>query len=351
MKPDLELRHERMLASYNQNYETFRSLNNLMWQIPLIAMTLTGGLWFGVSKVENYLWFQAGLLLLALAGNAGLIVVLWRLRFIMGCYLDWMKEFNPEGHVAAVGTRFLTRSKTVRTAFQLLLALAALISGGLMLSIAGAAWNSGDSGNASLGSVSYYDRHAAALADEYEGVSFERAHPRLAERLRGATPLWILDVGAGTGRDAAWMAAAGHQVVAVEPSEAMLRLARSLHAEVRVDWRRGALPRLDAVGGRAKFDIILLSAVWMHVDPRHRAPALARLQELLAPNGVIYLTLREGPAARDRPMFETGAGELEHLASGAGIIVEDLGIASDLLGRRDVQWRTLVLRPAGSRNQ
>jgi len=32
------------LAAYNQNSENFRSLNQLMWQIPLIAMSLTGGL-------------------------------------------------------------------------------------------------------------------------------------------------------------------------------------------------------------------------------------------------------------------------------------------------------------------
>src|SRR5690606_22087870 len=103
------------------------------------------------------------------------------------------------------------------------------------------------------------------------------------------------DVGAGTGRDAAWMAAAGHRVVAVEPSQAMLRLARSLHTEASIDWRRDALPNLDGVVG-GQFDAILLSAVWMHLHPRDRAAALTRLRELLGPDGLIYLTLREGPA-------------------------------------------------------
>lgn len=348
MKSDDERQHERMLAAYNQNYEMFRSLNGLMWQIPLIAMTLTGGLWFGVSKVESYPWFQVGLLLLALAGNIGLIVVLGRLRFIMGCYLDWMRDFNADGHVAAVGTDRLTRSKTVRTAFQLLLGLAAVISFGLMLSIACDAWTEGGiSEGMSLGSVAFYDRHAADLADGYEGVPFERAHPLLAERLRAAAPLKILDVGAGTGRDAAWMAGAGHQVIAVEPSEAMLRLARSLHADARVHWRRGALPNLDAVAGN-RFDIIVLSAVWMHVNPDERPVALARLRELIAPGGLIYVTLRQGPPDRSRAMFETPAGEFERLAAEAGLAVEDLGTSADLMGRREVQWRTLLLRPVRS---
>ncbi len=78
----------------------------------------------------------------------------------------------------------------------------------------------------------YYDRHALDLADSYEGISAAAAHPGLAkistERFTGQT-LDILDVGAGTGRDSAWLAAEGHRVVAVEPSNAMLKIAQQAH--------------------------------------------------------------------------------------------------------------------------
>jgi len=40
-------------AAYEQNYQHFRSLNQIMWQIPVLATTLTGGLWFGVTKIEE----------------------------------------------------------------------------------------------------------------------------------------------------------------------------------------------------------------------------------------------------------------------------------------------------------
>lgn len=65
---------ELAFAAFNQNFETFRALNSLMWQIPLIVMTRTGGLCFGVSKVEEASAFRLGLLALAFFGNVGLIV-------------------------------------------------------------------------------------------------------------------------------------------------------------------------------------------------------------------------------------------------------------------------------------
>ena len=52
----------------------------------------------------------------------------------------------------------------------------------------------------------------------------------------------ILDVGAGSGRDAAGFAAMGHEVVAVEPSTSMLREASMRHADTRIRWIDDRLP-------------------------------------------------------------------------------------------------------------
>lgn len=74
---------ERAKVAYEQNFEQFRSLNQVMWQVPVIAMTLTGGLWFGAASVEAMAGFQYLLLILAALANLGLVVVLARLRFVM----------------------------------------------------------------------------------------------------------------------------------------------------------------------------------------------------------------------------------------------------------------------------
>ncbi len=342
-----QINHERDLAAFDQNSQTFRSLNQLMWQIPLIAMTLTGGLWFGVSKVNESPLFQTCLLLLALFGNIGLIVVLARLRYIMDEYLTWLQEFHPRGFVAAKGRRFGTDSYTVRRIFQFLLGLAALISGMLMVSTAVKIEWGAKRGSASLQSLAFYDSHANDLARSYEAIDFKKVHPYLVKVLASASPMRILDVGSGSGRDAAWMATAGHIVTAVEPSEQMRHLAETFHANIGIRWMKDALPALGALGAEdSAFDIIVLSAVWMHVHPDDRPVAFTRLARLVTQQGLIYMTLRMGPEERNRAVYPVLAGELERLADQHRMEVQEIGVSEDLQSRADVRWRTLVFRSA-----
>lgn len=334
---------ELALAAYNQNSETFRALNALMWQIPLIAMTLTGGLWFGVaslSKEEGLSYLRPGLLLLAAVGDVVLIVVLERLRHIIGEYLAWLQAAQPRGYVAATGTRWWNSSKVVKVAFQAMLAFAAVISFVLSCLAMASTLDPGTSKPPPT-VVAWYDAHARELADGYEGLDAAQTHPRLFSMLAGVKGARILDVGAGTGRDAAALAALGHHVTAVEPSSAMLRLARALHPGNDILWLSDAMPSLARV--RGTYDVVLLSAVWMHVPPADRAAALSRIVDLTAPRGRIYMTLRLGPGDVDRAMWSVSAAEVERLAATRGLRVRDLGKQPDLLGRNDVTWQTLLL--------
>ena len=65
--------------------------------------------------------------------------------------------------------------------------------------------------------VASYDVEARTLVPEYEPLSFEEVHAAVPDRLLESGGC-ILDVGAGSGRDAAWFAEKGHKVVVVEPS-------------------------------------------------------------------------------------------------------------------------------------
>lgn len=87
--------------AYEQNYQQFRSLNQIMWQIPVLAMTLTGGLWFGVSKIEDNPLLASTLLCTAVVGNLALSAVLYRFRFVMRRYLSWLKNASSDGFVDA----------------------------------------------------------------------------------------------------------------------------------------------------------------------------------------------------------------------------------------------------------
>jgi len=164
-----------------------------------------------------------------------------------------------------------------------------------------------------------YSEQAAALIPRYEAIPFEERHgPEL--HLLPAMAQRILDIGAGTGADAAWFAAREHNVVAVEPTAEFRAAAMALHPSAAIEWIDDALPRLDVVACRGqRFDVIMLSAVWMHLDESERRTGMPRLAALLAPGGVVVMSLRHGPVPAGRRMFEVTGAETIELARQAGL--------------------------------
>ena len=193
--------------------------------------------------------------------------------------------------------------------------------------------------------VSAYHAKASVLAARYEAVAAETVHAALLSFLPQGAGLLALDVGAGSGRDAAWLAGLGYEVVAVEPAAGIRAEAQARHPEPRIRWLDDRLPDLAAVHrlGLA-FDLILLSAVWMHVPPPVRARAFRKLVTLLKPGGVLFLSLREGPIEPDRPMWPAPLGEIEALARVHGLAVLRAMPTDDQLGRPEVRWTSVCLR-------
>lgn len=187
-----------------------------------------------------------------------------------------------------------------------------------------------------------YDREAAERVAEYEGVAFETVHAALLGCLPRA-PALVLDVGAGSGRDAAWFAEQGYQVVAVEPAEGMRTQARALHPSPAIRWVADALPELTELSrSDLSFDLITLSGVFMHVPPADRDRSFRKLATLLAPGGRIAFSIRHGPPPAGRLFHPVGADELDALATRYGLAPVLHARSEDALGRPGVTWSTLV---------
>ncbi|MFI6641110.1 class I SAM-dependent methyltransferase [Streptomyces sp. NPDC050504] len=186
----------------------------------------------------------------------------------------------------------------------------------------------------------YYAQEAQTLAVRYESVDFEFVHGYALPFLP-RPPGRALDVGSGTGRDATALAALGFDVTAVEPVPQMRAEARRLHPEAPVRWTEGSLPELAAVTG--PFDLVLLSAVWMHLAPRERPVAMRRIAGLTAPGGRVVLSLRHGPVPEGRRMYDVPAAETTALAAEHGLTVLHTRTGADHLGRGEVHWSELVL--------
>lgn len=193
--------------------------------------------------------------------------------------------------------------------------------------------------------ISWYESHAERLVEQYERLSFEQIHDWLIDRLPTDVETLVLDVGAGSGRDAAWFTKHGYDVVAVEPSGAMRLEARRRHPDPRIRWLDDRLPDLKSVNrlGTA-FDVILLSAVWMHLPPSQRARCFRKLITLLKPGGLLAVTLRIGEPEAERGIYSVSAEELHRLAREHGAYVEYSGTSADALGRSNVSWAELAIR-------
>lgn len=190
--------------------------------------------------------------------------------------------------------------------------------------------------------IAAYDRDAAALSALYEQVPSAALLAPHADLLEGPAGRLALDVGAGSGRDGAYLASLGYEVVAVEPAAGMRAAGQRLHPGLR--WIDDRLPDLSAVHRLGlSFDLVLLSAVWMHVRPAERARAFRKLITLLKPGGLMILTLRHGPSPCDRPMHPVSLGEIEHLARNHGLLVARATERPDQQGRQDVTWTHVCL--------
>jgi protein-L-isoaspartate O-methyltransferase len=160
-----------------------------------------------------------------------------------------------------------------------------------------------------------YADEASELFRYYESISAAEMHGAILH-LIPKSPRKIVDIGAGTGRDAAWFAGMGHQVVAVEPLDAMRIPAMALHSSPHIEWLDDSLPDLAVLRGRGeRFDMLMLTAVWMHLDAAQRMRAMPHLAALAKPGAVVAMTMRHGPVPPGRRMFEVSAGETIELAA------------------------------------
>lgn len=196
-----------------------------------------------------------------------------------------------------------------------------------------------------MNSTRYYDRNAAELSNQYNAVAFTDVHGAWMEHLPEKAGL-ACDIGAGSGRDANWLAAHGWDVIAIEPSRAMRELAMT-NAHPGVTWLHDSLPGLEKLRGLGhRFDLLLVSAIWMHVPPGQRARAFRTLTELLGPSGVLVISLRHGSDEAEnleRGFLPVSAAELQEYARQRAVAMAARYHKEDT-SRRHVSWETLVFK-------
>lgn len=149
-----------------------------------------------------------------------------------------------------------------------------------------------------------YARSAPELFERYDALDAREVNAPILH-LIPTSPARILDIGAGTGRDAAWLAEQGHDVVAVEPIDTLREGGRIRHPDPRIEWLADRLPALETLAAAPdQFDLIKLTGVWAHLEPAEQLQALTTLTPLLVPGGRLAFSIKRGYAPADRPVHD-----------------------------------------------
>jgi SAM-dependent methyltransferase len=186
-----------------------------------------------------------------------------------------------------------------------------------------------------------YAEEAPELLKRYESISFADAQAPVLQLIPPA-PGRALDIGAGTGRDAAGLVALGYSVLAVEPTEELRRGAMLLHPSPMIEWLDDSLPDLVAVRARKEgFDLVMLTAVWMHLDEAQRQRAMPNVSALVRNGGIVIMSLRHGPIPPGRRMFEVSGEETIALARCSNLFCTLNREAEASLRQPGVSWTHL----------
>ena len=160
----------------------------------------------------------------------------------------------------------------------------------------------------------------------------------------------VIEIGAGTGRDAAWLASKGLNVSAVEPVLEFREAGKSLHPSPLIEWFNDSLPSLPKIiRQQQSYQLALLIAVWQHVPKNDKITSLTNLHSILDQKGKLIISVRNGSGALNRKCYPTSSNETISIAQQCGL---KLVFSSNAISvqknnkKSDVTWTWLVFQVA-----
>lgn len=196
----------------------------------------------------------------------------------------------------------------------------------------------------------FYASNAEDYAIGHDSACVEGLHQLLCAL--GIDSSRVLEIGGGSGRDAAFLHRLGYATTYTDGCEKMLAQALILHPELAPRARLAAFPLSKDDGLlRERFDLVLCAAVIMHMDN----PSLQRLAwqvaRLLVDGGHLVLSHSRGHHCVDghrdsggRLFLERAPAAVDRVFEAQGFCRVQLIESSDGLGRNGIAWATHVLK-------
>lgn len=196
--------------------------------------------------------------------------------------------------------------------------------------------------------IEFYDKNAADFCVKHDAVRLDPFHRSVRENIPVGSK--IIEIGCGSGRDAARSLADGYDIWALDGSKGLLAEIPKFHPELKDRLVFGILPcRLDFSDGY--FDGFYSVACLMHLYEKDLPQALNELNRIIKKGGKGLVSIpttrndvdNNGIDEKGRVMSVMPVEVWERYFKEAGFQVAHGEEEADKLGRPGVFWLTFVL--------
>lgn len=191
-----------------------------------------------------------------------------------------------------------------------------------------------------MNTVKFYDSNAKDFFESTYAVDMMDVYKKFESYLNPHSK--ILDAGCGSGRDTKYFLDQGHEVIAIDASKEMVKLAREL---TKIDVEHITFQALKYVD---EFDAIWSCASLLHIQKSEIPLVFSKFIKALKPEGVWYMSFKIGENEREKDgrLFNdyTEKSLKETLRTYNDLSVCDIWVTEDRREDRDDQWINAIVK-------
>jgi SAM-dependent methyltransferase len=196
--------------------------------------------------------------------------------------------------------------------------------------------------------INYYNNQADSLSKRYESADISLLQKLLLETFSKNSNL--MEIGCGSGRDAAFMLKNNYHVLGLDASKNMIYEAKKLHPELKEILKVSIVPE-DLDFKESKFDGIYSIATLMHLKETDIDKTLAKIYRLLKNKGRLLFSVPVNRSGlnqdhnddKGRLFTILDQDKWIDICLSKGFKILKIEISDDGLKRDNIKWLTCIM--------